>query len=95
MDDETLNAQARFLPYAGPMLADDPPSYPCIEIGGVQVYGYVKDGELRVAVHFDGADPEVWGEDRSVPVKIDLTGGDPYLFVADAEGNEWINGVPA
>jgi hypothetical protein len=89
------DAEVIFRPGLEPMLAGDPPDYPCIEIGGVQVYVYVKDGDLRVAVHFDGADPEVWGEDKCIPIKIDLTGGDPYLYEADDAGNEWINGVPA
>ena len=29
---------------------------PCVEIGGVQIYAYVRDGILVVSLHFDSAD---------------------------------------
>ena len=48
--DYLANKDAKFLPY-GPGGA-----LPCIEIGGVQVYAYVRDGQLRVSIDYDTAD---------------------------------------
>jgi len=60
--------------------------YPCIEIGEVQVYAYVRDGGLVVSVHLDGASGGVfalYGADRCVPVTINV--GDATVYEAGPE----------
>jgi hypothetical protein len=58
---------------------------PCIEVGGVQVYAYVRDGILVVSLHYDttgtgpGSPFRVYGED-AVPTVI--TAGDEQVWQA-------------
>lgn len=80
LSDREMNSAARMLPYESTLYEDDPDLYPAIDIHGVQVYAYVKDGRLRVSLHFDG-DTDVW-DGGTVPVDIDL-GGDGFVFSAD------------
>jgi hypothetical protein len=68
-----LNAAARFLPPEGDGVL------PCIEVGGVQVYAYFADGELRVSVHYDEAYPEVLTQAGTVPTRVSI-GGDIEYF---------------
>lgn len=68
-----LNAAARFLPSEGDGVL------PCIEVGGIQVYAYFADGELRVSVHYDEAYPEVLTEAGTVPTRVSI-GGDIEYF---------------
>lgn len=62
---------------------------PCLEVAGVQVYVYLhEDGALRVALHFDTADPAMFPSMESmrgcVPVKLDAGGS--IVWEADASG---------
>ncbi len=57
---------------------------PCVEIGGVQVYVYVRDGILVVSGHFDTADTSrqspfsLYGpDDDAVPVVVDMGDASP------------------
>ena len=46
---------------------------PCIEIAGVQVYTYVRDGILVVSLHYDTAELDsfaTYGEDDAIPTII-------------------------
>lgn len=52
--DRAANAAARFLPYAEQ--DGETEALPCIEIGGVQVYAYVRDGILVISADFETAD---------------------------------------
>jgi hypothetical protein len=53
--DRAANATAVFRPAVD--AADNGGLYapPCLEIGGVQAYAYVRDGILVVSLHYDGA----------------------------------------
>jgi hypothetical protein len=62
-----LNLAARLLPQRR---GDD--ELPCLEVGGVQVYVYFEGGELRVSVHYDGADAAVVTEAGTVPTRVSL-----------------------
>lgn len=73
--DKALNRAARFLPQR----EDDEDSLPCVEIGGVQVYVYFADGELRISTHYDDAYPEVQTEAGSIPTRVSI-GGDVEYF---------------
>ncbi len=56
-----------------PKLAPDANPYqqlPCLEVGGVQIYGYFDEGRLIVSLHYDTADPEVQAEDGEVPTEV-------------------------
>ena len=76
------NEAARF--YSSTRTADDEPGGPpCMEIGGAQVYAYVRDGGLVVSVHLEGANGGVfalYGADRCVPVAVNV--GDATVFEA-------------
>jgi len=72
LGDALINASARFMPCEGDGL-------PCVEIGGVQVYVYFADGELRVSTHYDTAYPEVLTEAGTVPTRVSI-GGDVEYF---------------
>jgi hypothetical protein len=54
--DHLANKHARFHPAVN--AHDNNGSYapPCLEIGGVQVYAYVRDGILVISLHYDEAD---------------------------------------
>lgn len=73
IDEQEVNQSAWFTPQ-GP--AD---TRPCVTIGGVQVYVYFDDGELRVSVHYDTAHPEVMTEAGTIPTRVSL-GGDVEYF---------------
>jgi len=70
-----LNLAARFLPQR----EGEEFSRPCVEIGGVQVYVYFEDGELRISTHYDTADPDVLTEAGTVPTRVSI-GGDMEYF---------------
>jgi hypothetical protein len=61
-----LNAAARFLPMGSDGVL------PCIEVGGVQVYAYFADCELRVSIHYDTADAEVLTKEGTVPTRVSI-----------------------
>lgn len=49
------------------------PELPAIEIGGILVFVYVKDGKLRVSVSLDTTDEDLLhGPDKLVPMQIDV-----------------------
>lgn len=68
-----LNCSAWFSPGGW----DD--TLPCVEIGGVQVYVYFADGELRISTHYDTAHPEVQTEAGTIPTRVSI-GGDVEYF---------------
>lgn len=74
--DKAANAAARFLPY-DPQDGETE-ALPCIEVGGVQVYAYVKDGVLRISAHLEEADEKVFdlyeddGAGDNVPVVVQV-----------------------
>lgn len=68
-----VNGAASFIPAASDGVQ------PCIEIGGVQVYVYFADGELRISTHYDTANPEVLSEAGTVPTRVSI-GGDMEYF---------------
>jgi len=64
-----------------PLMRDgDTDALPCIEIGGVQVYAYVRDGILVVSLDFDTADTSdqspfaLYGFRDKVPVVVTASG---------------------
>lgn len=57
--DDRANAAAKFHP-AGLDSDGETRTYPCIEVGGAQVYAYVEDGVLRVSVDLETADGQVF-----------------------------------
>ncbi|MEV5886317.1 hypothetical protein AB0L74_26980 [Streptomyces sp. NPDC052020] len=63
-----LNRAARFLP-ADPA---DPTTLPCIEIAGVQVYAYIRDGRVCVSVDLETAEAELVRPDGTVPLTVDV-----------------------
>lgn len=66
--DDKLNRAARFLP----MEAEDELSLPCIEVAGVLVFLYVKDGVVRVSVDLDTA--ELADSKGLVPLEVTVQG---------------------
>lgn len=70
-----LSRTARFLPQT------DPDTAPCIEVGGVQVYAFITEGELRISVHYDEADPRLLTDDDTVPTRVYL--GDTEVYAAN------------
>lgn len=54
--DYIANKAARFQPAIDASRNNGAFALPCIEIGGVQVYAYIRDGILVVSVHYDTAD---------------------------------------
>ncbi|GAA3751370.1 hypothetical protein [Micromonospora maritima] len=49
--------------------------HPAIEVAGVLVFLYIKDGKVQVSVDLDTAIPEVtFGPDRDVPLHITVQG---------------------
>jgi len=72
-DATDLNCSAWFSPGGW----DD--TLPCVEIGGVQVYVYFADGELRISTHYDTAYPEVQTEAGTIPTRVSI-GGDVEYF---------------
>jgi hypothetical protein len=83
---DALNAAATVHPFDP---QDGSPAYPCIEIGGVQVYAYAhpERGTLQISVHFDTAEEPLLVEHRMVPLQIDLTGETP-LYAVNEYGRE-------
>lgn len=73
-EERELNQAARFLP----QLEDNEYSRPCVEIAGVQVYVYFGGGQLRVSVHYDGADAAVLTDEGTVPTRVTLGGTEVY-----------------
>lgn len=91
----TVNAAAIVTGYA---LTEDTADYPCIQVGGAVVFAYLhEDGGLRVALHFDEADPEVWpslsNAEACVPVTVDA-GGETPVWTADERGLETTSDTP-
>lgn len=90
--DRAANASAEFRPAVE--AADNNGSYapPCLEIGGVQVYAYVRDGILVVSLHYDtaGTGPDspfaLYGWRDCVPTVIKAGDSEPVwtAFPADA-----------
>ena len=85
--ERTVNITAKF--YAAHRTTDtgDLENLPCIEVGGVQVYAYVRDGALVVSVHLDTTDPDVfdlYGPHDAVPVMVKV-GDDEPVFEAGPE----------
>jgi hypothetical protein len=79
--DIAVNAAAKFYPAARTTDPGDLALLPCIEVGGVQVYAYVRDGALVVSLDFDGTDPDAfdqYGPDGAVPVQVKLGGEEVY-----------------
>lgn len=72
--DDAFNHAARFLP-ADP---EDPTRLPCIEVAGVQVYAYIRDGVLRVSVHLDTTDEALLRPDNTVATRVIV--GDRTVF---------------
>jgi hypothetical protein len=54
--DQIANAAASFHPAVDAADNDGPYAPPCLEIGGVRVYAYVRDGILVVSLDYDAAD---------------------------------------
>lgn len=79
--DKAANAAATFLEYQEQQ--DGTEALPCIEIGGVQVYAYVRDGILVVSIDTETADASddtpfaLFGSDQ-VPVTVNV--GDVRVF---------------
>jgi hypothetical protein len=79
VSDDAANSAAIFRP--GMEAGEDSYAPPYMEIGGVRIYGYVRDGILVVSLDFDDAQTgpgspfAMYGEDQ-VPVVIRV-GGDP------------------
>ncbi|WP_432040846.1 hypothetical protein [Streptomyces chartreusis] len=63
-----LNHAARFLPAA----SADSTTLPCIEIAGVQVYAYIRDGRVCVSVDLETAEAELVRSDGTVPLTVDV-----------------------
>lgn len=62
-----------------------------LKIAGVLVFGYVNpDGYLVISMHFDEADPEVFGETDGgeVIVPVELNVGGTVVYRVDEHGNE-------
>jgi hypothetical protein len=58
--EDEINQAAAFVPMTGPYLAaGSDGTLPCVEVGGVQVFVYVKGGVLRVSVTTDRAAGEL------------------------------------
>jgi hypothetical protein len=73
--DHKTNAKAAFLPAVSAEDNDGTYAPPCIEIGGVQVYVYVRDGILVISGHFDTADTScfaAYGPDGTIPVFVKM-----------------------
>lgn len=77
--DYLANRDAKFCPAVH--ASDNNGAYapPCIEIGGVQVYAYVRDGILVVSLHYDTADisdagPWAVYDGSCIPTVIDASG---------------------
>lgn len=82
--DYIANKAARFLPYTDASDNNGVSALPCIEVGGVQVYAYVRDGILVVSLDYDTADTggdspfALYGPDfTQVPTVINAGGGEP------------------
>ncbi|MEU6357855.1 hypothetical protein ABZ896_52700 [Streptomyces sp. NPDC047072] len=60
-----LNHAARFHPASQDAL-------PCIEIAGVQVYAYIRDGRVCVSVDLETTDAELVRPDGTVPLTVDV-----------------------
>lgn len=84
---EAINATAKFHPHSHD--SDEAPEvFPCIELGGVQVYVYADpERGLRIAVHLDGATEPLLHGGRMVPLEVDVIGTTP-IFTADEHGAE-------
>jgi hypothetical protein len=52
--EDRANEAAKFFP----VLGDD--QLPAVQVAGVMVFVYVKDGELHVSAHYDEADPSIF-----------------------------------
>lgn len=64
---------------------------PAIEVAGVLVFTYVKDGRLRVSVDLDTPAPQLMGDPDGhggglVPITVTIQGH--TVFTTDAEGHE-------
>ena len=66
--DADLTMAATFIP----MTDRYGPALPMVEIAGIQVYTYIRDGILRVSVSLDTADAVMVRGDGTVPMQIDV-----------------------
>ena len=61
--------------------SDNSGSYapPCTEIGGVQVYTYIRDGILVISLHYDTADPDAFAtyDEACIPTVIKAGDSEP------------------
>lgn len=73
---EAANVGARFYPVD--TVQEDSPTLPCIEIAGVQVYVYFRDGELTISAHFDTAFESTQRPDQTVPLRVNIGGTDVF-----------------
>lgn len=69
IDIDPVDGKAYYDPDGG-----GPETYPCIEIGGVQVYAYFEDSVLHVSLDYDTADEAVQGQAGTVPTQITASG---------------------
>jgi hypothetical protein len=75
VSDRLVNASAVFHPAVAAAGNSGTYAPPCMEIAGVQVYAYVRDGILVVSLDYDGADVlsrtlHVYGAGLAVPTVI-------------------------
>jgi hypothetical protein len=80
--DRHANAGAVFYPAVDPENNNGSYALPCIEIGGVQVYAYVRDGILVISVDYDTADvsdgsPFRVYDGQAIPTVINVTDAEP------------------
>lgn len=93
--DYLANRDAVFHPYVPDGQNNGAEALPCIEIGGVQVYAYVRDGTLIISAHLEEADEQVFdlyadeGAADNVPVIVHVGAWDEPVFRAVPEGKEW------
>ena len=83
LTDKAANRAAAFHPYRSEKNNSGTEALPCIEIGGVQVYAYVRDGILVISADFGTADAgedspfALFGSDQ-VPVVVSVGGQRAY-----------------
>lgn len=74
MNYDKINEAAKFYP------KEQGNTFPCVEVGGVQVYVYFdEDGVLAVSVHYDGAEQDVLAPDGVVPTRFTASGEDVWV----------------
>jgi len=82
--DRAANAAAVFHPAVAAENNNGTYAPPCMEVGGMQVYAYVRDGILVVSLHYDTADIS-----KTSPFAVYDGGCIPTVFKAGDAEPEW------